>query len=557
MTMSAPRRLAVAVSVPVVLASGLAVALPAEAATPGYHGSSFAIKVQVGLAGTTLLDQILPDAITFPSGGDTALLELPSELSEVATLKVLNAASAVTKDHILASNARTAQLSVLNNLVTASVLNSDCTAANLKLAGDSQVTGLAIAGTRIPIDPGPNFKVEIPTALAPFLSGGIYIDEQDTLPTGDLRIRALHVRLVVDPLGLQSALKAVTDGVRKVAEEVTGAVERATGKTLEALEAQARTARAAVAPAASTATATATTPKATTVDPRAGSHQNDARQSSARDAQVRSAVEQKAAHERLVAQRDAEAAAAEQQAVEAQGRADAAADAAAKANAAAEQPGAEASQESAPEQSTAAAKKSDRAAVPGRDAAGSDAAGGTTVSQAGGRSSTESWQQRAGRLRPEQAQEAAASAQADATEARKAADGAHARAEAARAGKAGGETAPAASGTRVATKSDRAAAAPAAATGPAQASVPAAEADNLGTVGVDVIVSQVTCKGFQAVKAVMKPAKPTDASSIAKPDLPKTGGNGNATVAVGATGLGLLLAGSGAVFAVRRRRHSA
>ncbi len=76
-----------------------------------------------------------------------------------------------------------------------------------------------------------------------------------------------------------------------------------------------------------------------------------------------------------------------------------------------------------------------------------------------------------------------------------------------------------------------------------QAAIPAADSI-AGALGVDIIVSQVTCEGEPGVASV--------------DELPGTGGNGDAVRNVAATGLGLLLIGGTAVYVTRRRgRHLA
>src|SRR5258708_7757003 len=85
---------------------------------------------------------------------------------------------------------------------------------------------------RPPVDPGPNFKGEIPDALKALLSGGIYIDEQKDLPDGGKQIRALHVHLVVAPSALQTLLNSTIAEVRAAAERLTATVESLTGETL-------------------------------------------------------------------------------------------------------------------------------------------------------------------------------------------------------------------------------------------------------------------------------------------------------------------------------------
>ncbi len=567
MTRSTPCRLAVAAGVPAVLAAGLAVATPANAAQADYKGSSLAIKLQVGVAGSTLIDEILPGLVSFPSGGDSSVLELPAELSEVATLKVLNAASGV-KSKVLSSNARTAQLTVLGGLVTAGVLNADCTAENLKLAGDSQVTDLAIAGTKVPIDPGPNFEIELPAALAPFVTGGIFIDEQQKLPSGDLQVRALHVRLVVDPAGAAAALKAVSETVRQAAEQVTAAVEQATGETIETLAQAQRTTRGAAGPPQPR-------PGRDTVEPEpaARAASNQAGGARAGDQQeVRAAVAQKAAqravqktgqnagHDKMVRAREAQAAAAEAQAGAAEARA-------AEAQVRADEAADEAAQVAAGTQSANAlpkARKADRAAVPAQTVPVESAESERSRPEAGTptQNGPSDGELEAARVHALAAQDAADAAAAEARDARRAADEAHA-ASYRSATEAASSTAPSTSSTASSTAStattraatDRAAV-PVTAPDVAAAAAPVAaiaEGD-LGVVGLDVVVSQVTCKGREIAQVRAKPPVKAPERPPAVPEaLPRTGGDGNSTFGVGLAGLGLLVVGSGAVFAVRRR----
>jgi hypothetical protein len=79
---------------------------------------------------------------------------------------------------------------------------------------------------------------------------------------------------------------------------------------------------------------------------------------------------------------------------------------------------------------------------------------------------------------------------------------------------------------------------------PAAALPAAAAATGAGLLGVDVVVSQVSCAGAQIVQAAA--ARP--------PALPHTGANGHLTRDLGVAGLGLILSGASAVGLVRRRR---
>src|SRR4051812_38629882 len=166
MSLRAPRRLAALIAAPTLVAAGAMIAAPIAGAAdsaksdPTYKGSALALSAKVQLAGSTLLDEVLPELVTYPPGSKKTLLELPDELSQLVTLKVLNASSEVSNG-VLNSNAHTAGLGVLGDVVTAKVLNADCSANQGDVTGDSQVAGLTLAGTKVPVDPGPNLKIEI------------------------------------------------------------------------------------------------------------------------------------------------------------------------------------------------------------------------------------------------------------------------------------------------------------------------------------------------------------------------------------------------------------
>ncbi|HUR73731.1 MAG TPA: choice-of-anchor P family protein, partial [Sporichthya sp.] len=481
----APRRIAALLAAPALLATGVAIAAPsADAATsdPTYKGSALALSVKVGLAGSSILDEVLPQLVTYPPGAKATLLELPEELAQVVALRVLNVSSQVS-DGKLASNAHTASLGVLGDVITARVLNADCTANQGDTEGDSQVLGLTVAGSKIPVDPGPNFKIEIPDALAALVRGSIIIDEQTETKDGGIQIRALHVNLVVAPAAVSDALNSVIRTVRETAEQLKGVIEEVTGKPLGEL---------------------------------VGSPENS----------VAKADKQKHAHSAKKAAQSAD---------EAKVRASAPA---AKAPAAAPAAPAEAA---APADAAAPAQ----AAAPAAETEKSD--GADIRSEAA----------------PQQPAEAAAPTEADAPDAPDSAQSADETAAAARAERSekgvqaqqeAAPAAPAAPGSTdpaVATEQAQPAApAPAPAKPKAdgsdvpvldkvQSAIPAADSI-AGALGVDIIVSQVTCDGEPGVAGV--------------DELPGTGGNGHVARNIAVTGLGLLAAGGAAVVLTRRRR---
>jgi hypothetical protein len=507
------------IAAPALLAAGVVTAAPVAAAAkdpdvPKYKGHAIALRVQLGLGGQTLLDTVLPDPIAFPTGGGKNLLELPKELSQVATLRVLNESAGIGRNNVFAANAHTAGLSVLGDLVGALVLNADCSADRRDVRGDSQVAGLTLLGTKVPVDPGPNFKVEIPDALKALLSGGIYIDEQKDLPDGGKQIRALHVHLVVAPSALQTLLNSAIAEVRAVAEQLTTTVEHLTGESLNTLVGQTH------GEGEGTHGALAQQRVRT-----AAKAQHAAKSTS--HAKV-SAPVREAAPAAPVAPAAPEAPAAEQSASTAQ-------------TSATKADGASIDRHAA----TESAQQADAAAA--QDKAMSERAerGAKTAQQAQGTQQSAATQQQATAENQQTAAESTATAQrAQRTEGIVAANRQAQQAEAAKAAATREE---ARARTTAHNKhdgadlsvSDRAAA-------PADKQFAPADDDIAGLLGVDVVVSQVDCTGAELL------------ARAHKPKLPKTGGDSTVSRDLAASGLALLMVGSGAVYITRRRgRHHA
>ncbi len=492
MSVRAPRRIAALIAVPTALAAGVVLASPAQGAPkdsePTYKGSALALRAQVGLAGSSVLDEILTELVTFPSGGKKALIELPEELKDVVGLKVLSVLSDV-KDGKLESNAHTAGLNVLAGLVTARVINADCTADGGTVAGDSQIADLALAGTKSPVDAGPNTKIEIPAEFASFLSGGITIDEQTETDGGGLRVRALHINLVVAPAALEDALKAVSAAVRAAAEQVKVALEAATGKSLDSILGL-----------------TDAKPAKPATQKSRGANATDRAELRAEAAAPKAAAP-KAATESTGS-------------TETTGTIDAAA------------PGAEAQ--------AAEAQKSDGAEVDRKAVAGADA---TETDEA----AVEAAEDAAAAQRAEQAEKGARAGESDAAAAQEqaeraaASDAAIAEQQAATAEVTQQRESARAESTSKNKSADLKA--------PDRAAAPTVDSDVIGALGVDVVVSEVTCSGKDGVVVVDEVPPPDD-------DLPDTGANGNAARDIAVTGLGLLAAGSAAVLVTVRRRRA-
>lgn len=491
MTLRAPRRIAAVLAVPALLAGGVAAAAPgAEAATgePTYKGSSMALSVKVNLAGSSLLDEVLPGLVTYPPGAKTSLLELPEELSELVTLKVLNASSGVN-DGVLESNAHTASLGVLGEVITARVLNADCTSNAGDTSGDSQVAGLALAGTKVPVDPGPNVKIEIPDALAALVKGSIVIDEQVPVGDGGTQVRALHINLVVAPAAIEDALNSVIATVRETAEQLKVVVEEVTGKSLDQLVGVAKAEKAQQAEKAAKAKAAPSSKKGA---------QNADR------AEVRASAAAPAAPAAAETPAEAAAPAAPAAGAEKTDGADVEGEALAEEQAEAE------SVEEAEE--AAAAERAERAAK------GSKADQDVPAEESG---STE------------------LSGDVDASETAQSSDPAVVAEEARPAAPAPAPVPAPAKAKEKAAPSDLPL------LDKVQAAIPAADSI-AGALGLDIIVSQVTCEGAPGVAEVKQVNRPEQ--------LPGTGGNGDAVRNVAVAGLGLLLAGGTAVGLTRRRR---
>jgi hypothetical protein len=484
MSLRAPRRIAALLAVPALLGTGVAVAAPgADAATsdPTYKGSALALSVKVGLAGSSVLDEVLPELVTYPPGAKKTLIELPAELAELVSLKVLNASSDVS-DGKLASNAHTTSLGVLGEVITAKVLNADCSANQGDVEGDSQVAGLTLAGSKVPVDPGPNVKIEIPDALAALVKGSIVIDEQTETKDGGIQIRALHINLVVAPTAVDDALNSVIRTVRETAQQLKVVIEEVTGKSLDELVGAVDKAE-----------------KQKRAQAKKGAQSAD-------QAEVRASAAKQAS-----AQAPAEAAAPAQPA--------APAEAAAPATETEKSDGADLDSEAAADEQTEADQQADTEAAVAAES-------------------------------EEAAQDAASEEAAQAPEDAAAAERAERAEKGTKAEQAAEATAPQSTDPAVASQGAPAAPAPAPAKPKAegsdvpvldkvQSAIPAADSI-AGALGVDIIVSQVTCEGAPGV--------------VQTAELPGTGGNGNAARDIAVTGLGLLVAGGAAVVVTRRRR---
>lgn len=482
MTLRAPRRLAALIAAPALVATGVALGAPiADAADsksePTYKGSALALSAKVNIAGTSVLDNVLPELVTYPPGSKKSLIELPEELSQLVGLKVLNASSEVSNG-VLNSNAHTAGLGVLGEVVTARVINADCSANQGDVTGDSQVAGLTLAGTKIPVDPGPNLKIEIPDALAAFVKGSIVIDEQVPTADGGVQIRALHINLVVAPTALDDALNSVIKTVREAAESVKVALEQVTGESLETLIGKAAPAKA---------------PKPAKIKASHGAQ-------SAEAAEIRTEA---------AAPQAPAAPAAPAEATETQKTDDANLDSE-TASEAAEAAEAEQADAQAPEQS-------DSATVADAPQQTAEQAAAESAEAARAERSEKGAKQNAAPTAPDST-DPAAPAPAEAVPAAPAAPADTAPKTAQGKGKSDASQLPAVD--KVQTLADSIA----------------------GAIGVDIVVSQVTCDGKPGVASVN--------------ELPGTGGNGHAARNVAATGLGLLMVGGAAVYVTRRRgRH--
>ncbi|HEX3826901.1 MAG TPA: hypothetical protein VHV82_06475 [Sporichthyaceae bacterium] len=546
MPLRAPRRTAALIAASAVISAGVFAAAPvagaADAPVPAYRGSALALAVKVDLGGTTILDTVLPGGVKFPVGGTGELMRLPNELSNVATLQVLDESSKITKDNTLQSNALAASLSVLQGLVGAQLLNADCSADGSQVAGDSQVRGLTLAGTKIPVELGkPNFAAEIPAELAKLVQGGIYVNEQSHSDDGVLQIRALHLRLSVAPDALTSALRSTVPQVRALAERVTGAVETVTGKTLEQLlgkqqaitggghgasadadvrrqasalkarpaqDAHATGAAAVARPAVPAATAT----RSETAAAAAGS---SAAAPAQRSTTANTSTAERKADDAAVARQAQDTDTAEttdEQALDQRAERGAqAADPAPQPATPADSTASAAAVQQSPDQVPASPQQADEAAAaPASQPVVTEQSPGARYGS--GPATAPAKPDSADVSRGDQTALSRQAAQAAAARADDKSDGSELSVR-------------------------QRAAAPTAA-------VPAATAGK-GLVNLDIVVSQVSCAGARIVEAAA-PVKPAV--------LPHTGANGHATRDLGVVGLGLILAGSTVIDRLRRRR---
>lgn len=510
MSLRAPRRLVAAAAVPALLA-GVAIAAPAAAAPakePDYKGGAIALQTTLSLAGTTLLDLQLPEIVSFPAGGDKNLLELPAELSDLATLEVLNASAGI-KDLKFAANARTARLSVLSDVIGADLINANCVADKLDVSGTSAVRGLTLVGQKVDLDGlVPGKRIEIPQELAALVTGAITLDERNKLDDGGVQVRALRIQLTIAPAALDAALKSVSETVRAVAKQVVTAVESATGQSIDTLLGEVKGATAA---ADKGATATKAEAKAERAEVRKGASSMDVRAASV--AQEQSDTAQKQA---VAEQTTAEQAAAEQATAEQAGTVKA--DEAEVARAGAEEQAA--SEAQLARRAERGAKGSTPAAAPASE---TDAAAAERAEAATTQGEVVPAQTAPAAPAPVAEEQAAATAPASSAEE---------------------PAAEAAKKSEPAAKAKKAAPSGKADLAKVSSALPKAAGDVTGLLNLDVIVSEVNCVG----------AKLTAAKAPATPSLPKTGGVGMADD-IAVAGLGLLFAGSAAAFITRRRRH--
>lgn len=540
MALRAPRRFATMIALPTAVAAGVAVSAPAFLSAPAfagheekYKGSAQALTVRAGLLDNDLLNLDLPAGeLLFPAGGGEKLIQLPDALNLAVAGNVLTEETGLNDLKSLVSTAAVTDLSVLSDVVTALVLKAQCTAKDLTVEGDSAVTGLAIAGAEIPIDPGPNFKIELPEIAG--LSGAVYIDEHLDLVGGGQQINALRVVMKLDPAGIAPALEAIDKAVRATAEQLKTAVETMTGKSLEDLLAAPRPG---TAPVAEREGASGAPTDART----------DGRGAATERVQRPATGTQVAAAQADAGGTRAPAAADRTEEVATAETADATEATAAEDRAAGKTDGAALDRSAQRDASATTEGQTTRRA----DA---DETARTRVERDAKSAGTKarSSQQAQDAAPVSDSTQAARAQQAAATDRALDAERAERAAEAARAREAN-TTKGNADGARL-SAADRAAA-------PTEkAAVPEA----LGLVGLEVIVSKVTCLGAeQPAKVVFKEAKvpkqapkqaPEQAPEQEPKQLPKTGGNGDLARDLTVAGLGLLAVGSTAIFVSRRRR---
>lgn len=162
---------------------------PPAVADDGPTGSAYAVS-----AATTLLNQpaaTVParPAVTYPGGGTDALAKVGPNLAGLVTATALNASS-VRKGRVLASSASIADVTV-NDILTATVVEAECSASPTAVTGRSSVADLTVLGQEV--------DVSQPREIDVLGVAKVRIGEQ--VRTGDtLTVNAVHV-IVGGPVG--------------------------------------------------------------------------------------------------------------------------------------------------------------------------------------------------------------------------------------------------------------------------------------------------------------------------------------------------------------------
>lgn len=155
----------------------------------GSTGSAFALSVTSTLLDAPLAKIAPRPLVVYPRGGSDSLAEVGPNAAGLVTANALTAAAAL-EGRTLASRASIADVAV-KNILTASVIEADCTAGPGGVTGTSSVADLTVLGQRIAVD--------TPGEIDVLGIAKVRIGEQ-IRSGGTLTVNAVHV-IVGGPVG--------------------------------------------------------------------------------------------------------------------------------------------------------------------------------------------------------------------------------------------------------------------------------------------------------------------------------------------------------------------
>jgi LPXTG-motif cell wall-anchored protein len=153
-------------------------------------GSAYALSVATTLLGGPLARVDPRPSVTYPGGGSDSLVKVGPDAAGLVTANALNASSDL-KRNTLISAAGVAEVSV-KNILSASLVTADCTAAASGVTGKSSVASLTVLGHPIDLATGSR-EIDVVGVAK------VRLNEQ--LRTGGtLTVNAVHV-IVGGPVG--------------------------------------------------------------------------------------------------------------------------------------------------------------------------------------------------------------------------------------------------------------------------------------------------------------------------------------------------------------------